>query len=405
MKATVVVNKPLTSLSNGYDLRVWHLCGSLLRAGHTASLVVLPLASREAAEYADGTVDANELFHEVTEIGEESLATPAFRRHFRSSEIDYLRYAHPRFFDASLEAIGAALQRHAADRLIFFGENLAGMAAVFRDRPVILDVCDSVVLTLRRQRGGADESGLGGRLQASLNLRRWERLEQVLPGLIRLVTTISEPDSETIRQLARGARNVMTVPNGVAPELEHWRMRPANIRRGVVFWGNMAFGPNREAVRRFHDEVFAPRLAPRGIEWCIVGRNPEPWLIDEAGRNSLIRLTGFVAELYPLVSEYPVMVNPMYSGSGLKNKVLEAFALGLAVVSTQMGVEAIDGARADTHFALAAGGQAFANQVLRLLDDAPRRDSLACNARQLVTSRYTWDVIGHQWQGLCEGLS
>jgi glycosyltransferase involved in cell wall biosynthesis len=405
MKAVVVVNKPLTSLSSGYDLRVWHLCGSLLRAGHGLALVVVPLGGREAAEFADGSIDARQLFEGVYELDGSSLDAPAVGRHFRTSERDYLRLAYPRLFASWLESIRAALRQHAADRVLFFGENLAGLAEALRGTPALLDVCDSAALTLRRQR--AVERGVGGwqRFKGALDLLRWERLEGALPAMVQQVTTISEPDSDTIRQLAAGAGNIVTVPNGVAPELEQARDCGPASRRGVVFWGNLSFAPNREAVRRFHDRVFAPWLSGQGVEWCIVGRNAEPWLVAEAARNPRIRLTGFVTDLYPLVSEYPVMVNPLYSGSGLKNKVLEAFALGLPTVSTQMGVEAIEGAVAGTHFLLAEDDEMFARQVLQLLDDPQRRSELIGHARQLVTARYTWCAVGAQWQALCEGLA
>jgi glycosyltransferase involved in cell wall biosynthesis len=405
MKAVVVVNKPLTSLSSGYDLRVWHLCGSLLRAGHGLALVVVPLGGLEDAELADGSIDARQLFEGVYELDGSILDTPSIGRHFRTSERDYLRLAYPRLFASSLETLRAALGQHGCDRLIFFGENLAGLAAALRRMPALLDVCDSAVLTLRRQRAVEREAGGLQRFRGALNLLRWERLERALPGMVRQVTTISEADSDTIRQLAPGAGNVVTVPNGVAPELEQARAGGAVLRRGVVFWGNLSFAPNREAVRRFHDQVFAPWLSGQGVEWCIVGRNPEPWLVAEAARNPRIRLTGFVTDLYSLVSEYPVMVNPLYSGSGLKNKVLEAFALGLATVSTQLGIEAIEGAVAGTHFLLAESDELFARQVLQLLEDPRRCSELVAHARQLVTSRYTWSAVGAQWQALCEGLA
>src|SRR5260221_14728540 len=69
------------------------------------------------------------------------------------------------------------------------------------------------------------------------------------------------------------------------------------------------------------------------------------WLQDEAQRDHGIRLTGFVDNIHSVLAEYPIMVNAMRIGSGLKNKVLEAFAMGLAVGSTGLGIEAISTAR------------------------------------------------------------
>jgi glycosyltransferase involved in cell wall biosynthesis len=70
-----------------------------------------------------------------------------------------------------------------------------------------------------------------------------------------------------------------------------------------------------------------------------------------------------------------------------------------------MGIEAIEGAVAGTHFLLAEGDELFARQVLQLLEDPQRCSELVAHARQLVTSRYTWSAVGAQWQALCEGLA
>ena len=93
------------------------------------------------------------------------------------------------------------------------------------------------------------------------------------------------------------------------------------------------------------------------------------------------------------------MVNPMVSGSGLKNKLLEAFALGRAVVSTAMGSEAIN-ATPGEHFLLGRDAKDFAHKVIYLLSDPIAAQALGARARQLIEQRYTWHEVENQWRSL-----
>jgi glycosyltransferase involved in cell wall biosynthesis len=91
------------------------------------------------------------------------------------------------------------------------------------------------------------------------------------------------------------------------------------------------------------------------------------------------------------------MVNPMISGSGMKNKVLEAFALNIAVVSTPLGMESIDGAVAGTHYLKADDPEEFAKSIQSLLDDEQKRSVIAKNANKLLLEKFTWERTGEKW--------
>ena len=87
------------------------------------------------------------------------------------------------------------------------------------------------------------------------------------------------------------------------------------------------------------------------------------------------------------------MVNPMIEGSGLKNKVLEAFACRLPVISTTIGIEAI-GAGCGQVSIVADEAEKFADGVIRVLDDRALGNEISTNARRLVEDNYTWETVG-----------
>jgi glycosyltransferase involved in cell wall biosynthesis len=196
---------------------------------------------------------------------------------------------------------------------------------------------------------------------------------------------------------------VITVPNGV--DVSAAAAVPDDARTGarcIGFWGNLAFAPNREAMRFFFDRIYLPFLASSGVEVRIVGHGAEASLGEIAARHPQVRLLGFVEDLSTALRGCPVMINPMVSGSGMKNKVLEAFVRRMAVVTTRLGVEAFPGVRADEHARIVDEPAAFAAGILQLLDAPAVRQTMTDRAHRLVTESYSWDAVGRPWRQAVE---
>ena len=114
-------------------------------------------------------------------------------------------------------------------------------------------------------------------------------------------------------------------------------------------------------------------------------------------------MSGFQEDLASFVADKSVMVNPMIEGSGLKNKVLEAFAMRIPVVSTSLGVEAISGNHGE-HFLVADDPKVFSQLVLQLLDDENFARLLTDAASRMVLESYTWRVVGGKFDEVVQGL-
>lgn len=403
MTTVVLTNRPIEQWRHGYDLRVANLCRELAAAQH---LVIVPLNGAESTVIGK-VIELDRIFESITDLGRAGMRNPRALRHLRLSEEHFLRGAQPEYFARSVATIRAICRRTGAERMVVFGARLAGLARAVGMPRVLLDVCDSASLTLRR-RLASEEAPRGwiSRCNGALALRRWRRCEGALPRVFAQVTTVNEADSQEIRACAGGfASNVHTVPNGVGKAfLDSARLPAAQQRCGVAFWGNLEFGPNRDAMRYFFKQIYLPHLQERGFEICVIGRGAEPWLVELAQRDPKIRLLGYVDDLLAAIREYPVMVNPMRIGSGMKNKVIEAFAGGLAVVSTELGMESISGAVAGAHHLTAESSEAFAGAIERLCADATLRLGLVANASRLVRERYTWSAVGSAWRHLHDKL-
>ena len=393
MTTLALASTRVDSLYSGYDLRVAQLSALIPDDVHLLVTPVYPLPTLRTP-----TIDRSTVFAGVTECPPVLGRPLSPRRHLRLSNDRYLSVSRPREFAATRRILSAVIADLDVRRIVVFGGDLAELVADRRSCPKVLDVCDSVALTMSRAFTHAD-GFRSAKWTDALDLYRTRRSESRLPELFDQVTTVSGADTAEIVRLSGIGANVHTVPNGV-DETYLAPMPPPTNRRGVVFWGNLDFEPNTDALSYFFDEVWYPTLRAAEVEVEIVGGNAPSWLVELAEREPLVRVAGFAPDLRATVSRFPVMINPMQTGSGLKNKVLEAFGLGTAVVSTARGVEALPSARDGEHLVIAEEGAEFADAVLKLLDDQALRLRLRANANSLMHKHYRWSVAGQLWRDL-----
>jgi glycosyltransferase involved in cell wall biosynthesis len=394
VKTLFLTSRPITAMRSGYDLRVAHLLCESPGERHLAAIRLQP-------DYpGPDTIDLADACRSIHVLPGPEPSRRGWRRHLRLDEDDYLRLACRPFFERTLQALRRIVADEGITHIAAFGRDVAEFARRLDGCFVLFDVCDSVALTKRRALDNATGATAAARLKARLELERWRRTEGRLPASFDVVTTINQADTDEIRALhRRPADNVHTIPNGIEQSLVRPLAR-GPLRRGAAFWGNLDFAPNAVAMDFYVNQVHLPLLAPLGVELCIVGADAPAWLKSVAEREPTIRPLGFVDDLPGAVAEYPVMVNPMRVGSGMKNKVIEAFGLGLTVVSTRLGMESLPEARDGEHYLEAEDAAAFARQVLAAIDAQPGTEVLRRRAQQLVSERYLWSAVGRRWRQL-----
>ena len=402
MRILIVTHKRLANLSNGHDLRVWHLCRELAKR-HELYLLTVNLSSLD--RFNDDLAGLAEVFKTMSEAPTLPAHRPSLKRHFRRNDSNYYSLSYPHHFSTATKAIADVCEQNSISHMIVFSLSLAEFVRPFSsNKKILFDLIDSEVLTLTRQMQFFPPwpLQLRTRLEAHFMRARLARAEGCLPHWFNHVTTVNDADSDTVCRLSGRSTNVSTIPNGVSTDLAKTFDANSHVakRRGVAFWGNLSFKPNSDAVRFFYENVYRTHLAPAGIEWCVVGKDAEPWLLEAAKRDHGIRLTGFVDNIYSVLAEYPIMVNPMRIGSGMKNKVLEAFAMGLAVVSTRLGIEALGMAREGIDYMRADEPEKTAFAIKLLIEDECLRLSMIKSARKVVLEHYTWNRVARELDAL-----
>jgi glycosyltransferase involved in cell wall biosynthesis len=179
------------------------------------------------------------------------------------------------------------------------------------------------------------------------------------------------------------------VANGVDIDFFQPPVSPApRTPPSLVFFGAMDYHPNTDAVLWFLRDIM-PRIAPAPANLCvsIVGRRPPDSV--RAHQTSRVEVTGVVNDVRPWLERADVVIVPVRIGGGTRLKILEAMAMGKAVVSTTIGAEGLD-LVAERDLLVADDAAGFAAQVARLLADSELRRRLGAAARGLVANRYSW---------------
>jgi sugar transferase (PEP-CTERM/EpsH1 system associated) len=230
---------------------------------------------------------------------------------------------------------------------------------------------------------------------ALYSLIQWQKLRHYERSICRQVdgvAAVSAVDAAALRRLIPGLQPAV-VPNGV--DLASYaldRVDPLDLGpAALVFTGKMDFRPNVDAVQWFLPALAQVRQAVPKARFFVVGQKPHARLAHLTADQGVV-VTGQVPDTRPYIAGAAVYVVPLRIGGGTRLKVLEAMALGRAIVSTRLGVEGFDVADG-RELRLADTPQAFAQIVIELLEDDAQRARLGATARAFVAARYGWERL------------
>ena len=254
----------------------------------------------------------------------------------------------------------------------------------WRSVPLVADLVDDMVLTFGREARLA-ESWLQRARIWKYRILHWG-FERYCMRRAAMCVVVSEEDAAMFRRVSPQVP-VVVVANGV--DVDYFAPLPVMMQPNrLVFEGSMAFPPNQDAAQFLTGEILPLiwRLRP-DVCLTLVGRDPPPAL--QALQNERIQVTGAVPDVRPFVAEAALFVCPLRSGAGIKNKLLQAWAMGKAVVATPLSVGGL-AAREGDNIVLREGAPALAEAVLELLDAPERCQALGVAARNTVLEQYTW---------------
>jgi glycosyltransferase involved in cell wall biosynthesis len=265
--------------------------------------------------------------------------------------------------------------------------DLSEYLPALRDLPVVCTHHNVESDLLRRR--AQSETSLVLRRYLELQARLMEAEEARWCGSMALNIAVSEADAKRLQEIAPDARFAV-VPNGVDTE----KFLPGEGEgNGVVFVGGYSWYPNRDAMEYFSEAILPViRQGNPGLTVTWVGRAPEA-VGREYERKHRISLTGYVDDIRPHVQDPACYIVPLRVGGGSRLKILDAWAMGKAVVSTSVGCEGLD-ARDGENILIRDTPEGFAQAVRSVIEDGELRRHIGRDARRTAETEYEWEVLG-----------
>jgi sugar transferase (PEP-CTERM/EpsH1 system associated) len=303
--------------------------------------------------------------------------------YFSFAEPFQINYWHSREMQRKIDR---ALESSDFDLIHVQFFRMAQYVRKYNNIPKLLDSCDSYALNLSRR--AKLDRGLSWPLLI-VETNRVKKYEVEIARHFNSVTLVSPLDMNCLYSLDKNIP-LSVVPMGV--DLEYYQ--PGNEAYGpnLLFTGTIKYFPNSDAILYFYNEIFPIiKNAVPDVKFYVVGNLP-PKKIRKLEAGGDVIVTGRVEDVRPYFDKSAVFVCPLRSGSGMQTKILESMAMGVPVVTSSMGVQALE-ASIGKDILVSDKPEEFAQKVISLLKDRERRQSIAQNSRKLVEEKYGWSTI------------
>ncbi len=235
-----------------------------------------------------------------------------------------------------------------------------------------------------------------------LQARKMESFERAALRRADWVTLVTELDADQVR--AWGVQKTSLVENGVDVDQFVPTERKCDSDE-ILFLAALDWYPNLDALDYLLEDILPlVRQASPSARLRIVGRRPPAGLKERIAHCPGVELVGEVADVRPFLTRAAVVAVPLRIGGGSRVKILEALAMGKAVVSTSVGAEGL-AVTEGVHLLLADAPSDFAARTVELLKSSEECLRLGENGRKLVVERYSWDQMARAlewaWEELC----
>jgi glycosyltransferase involved in cell wall biosynthesis len=234
-----------------------------------------------------------------------------------------------------------------------------------------------------------------------------EKIERRLCSGFDINVMTSERDAEHLRALAPDARTTV-VPNGVDVDYFRPTSMESLVPGRVAFLGPTYMFPNRDAVDFFLADVWPSIISDLpGSTFHLIGKN-SPNERRRFESHPGVVCHGYMPDIRPSFAQAECSVVPLRVGGGTRLKILDAWSMGKAIVSTSVGcegLETVDG----RNILIRDDAKGFAAAVVQVLRDGELRDRLGREGRNTVERHYAWPIVGRHlssvYMDLIEGKS
>ncbi len=265
------------------------------------------------------------------------------------------------------------------DKIIFQLIRTVGYVSVFKKEKCILDLmdCFSYHYLLRSK-----QSVFPMRYLYWMEYVRIKKMEGYTMDYFNKVCIISQKDKLL---LPGNSDKIIVVPNGVLPCIENG---PAEKTIDLLFTGNLNYPPNIAAAKFLCKSVL-PLLSQKQYQLVLAGADPHRTILALEAKG--IRIISNVVNMPALQQAARLFIAPMFLSTGVQNKILEAMAVGLPVLTTPQAADAI-GAIPNQHLFTAVSASDFALQIQRILAlPTAELEKICAQAKKFTLEHFQWE--------------
>jgi polysaccharide biosynthesis protein PslH len=364
--------------TRGGKIRPFNMIQHLSAAGHQVTVCSL-VRSPEEAEQGQGIAPYCADFQMGTVVEWVQVARMVLRLPLPTpSSMGYF------YSPALADQVGSLLKSRRWDLIFVHCSSVAQYVAHVRDVPKILDFGDmDSQKWLEYANYKPYPLSLGYRFEGAKMLAA----EKQLARRFELCTATTRAEWTTLQSYATGA-DTDWFPNGVDAGYFCPGDTPYDPDT-ISFIGRMDYYPNQECMTRFCAEIWPLLKSSRpALKLLIVGADPSP-AIRQLDEMPGVTVTGSVPDVRPYIRRSALMVAPLHIARGTQNKILEAMAMGVPVVTSRLAAEGVD-AEPDTHLLVADTPQDCVQAILGIVGCPAERERLAQAGRQRMLSHHAW---------------
>jgi glycosyltransferase involved in cell wall biosynthesis len=388
MKTILLISRcPPYPIHLGDRLIIWHLARELSRRGYTIDLLAFANRPEDHAEIDHYRA----FFRHITLIDEprrsypKRLILPGARFPQRADQ------AWSSEMWRSIESHRAQNRYDAAH--LFGGVQVYEFRHALGDVPAIITPYESYSLYLHRMI--ASGRGTAHRALTWVQLGIARRYESWMFTPYARTVVVSDADRDELLGI-NPSLPIDVIPNGI--DLDYFQLQSVEREpAALLFVGNYEYAPNVDAALHLAREIL-PQVQAQipGAKLWLVGNAPTPEM--QALASESIQVSGRVPDVRPYLAQATAFVCPLRLGAGIKNKVLEAMAMGCPLVATPLSVDGI--AVQHEHDALIADDAVIADATIRLLRDPNLQRTLSHNGRKIIEAQYSWSRAADLYEQL-----
>ena len=252
-----------------------------------------------------------------------------------------------------------------------------------RNEKKLIDYMDCFSLGLLRR---SKKSNILMKLILLFEYKRVKEYETNIFNYFENHTIISKYDRDYINHINN--KNISIVENGI--ETDYFKRKNDTYKKNtIIFVGNMSYRPNVLAAKFICEEIFPLVLKKeKNTKVIIAGSNPNKEVRKLSKLNKKIKITGFVEDIRDAYEKGTVFVAPMFIGSGLQNKLLEAMSMKIPCITTKTANKSLNAS--EKEILIANDKDEFANYCIELFNNKEKNLNLIKNGFKFVKTKFNW---------------